>query len=76
VVLGIQLYLHRGIVPIDLSVQVGVGDMNTTKVLLKGNVDVNEAGPEENTAIDLRLSVSSRTQEPRYRPLKVYSVNC
>ena len=49
--------------------------MNTTKVLLKGNVDVNEAGPEGNTAIDLRLSVSSRTQEPRYRPLKVYSVN-
>ena len=49
--------------------------MNTTKVLLKGNVDVNEAGPEENTAIDLRLSVSSRTQEPRYRPLKVCSVN-
>ena len=66
----------RGTVLIDLSVQVGVGDTNAPKVLLEGNVDVNEADREQNIAIHLSLSVSSRTQEPRYRPLKVYSVNC
>ncbi|KAM3254660.1 hypothetical protein ACQJBY_048248 [Aegilops geniculata] len=41
------------------------GDMNVTKMLLMGNVDVNETDPEGNTALHWCLSSSSSTQEPR-----------
>ncbi|XP_052138107.1 uncharacterized protein LOC127756775 [Oryza glaberrima] len=42
-----------------------VGDVNVTKMLLMGDVDVNEADPEGNTALHWCLSGSSSTQEPR-----------
>ncbi|KAL6847337.1 hypothetical protein ACP4OV_023190 [Aristida adscensionis] len=42
-----------------------VGDMNVIKMLLTGNVDVNEADSEGNTALHWCLSGSSSTQEPR-----------
>ncbi|XP_062203831.1 uncharacterized protein LOC133906058 [Phragmites australis] len=42
-----------------------VGDMNVIKMLLMGNVDVNEADSEGNTALHWCLSGSSSTQEPR-----------
>ncbi|KQJ86193.1 uncharacterized protein LOC100836820 isoform X2 [Brachypodium distachyon] len=42
-----------------------VGDMNVTKMLLMGDVDVNETDPEGNTALHWCLSGSSSTQEPR-----------
>ena len=35
-------------------------------MLLMGDVDVNEADPEGNTALHWCLSGSSSTQEPRY----------
>lgn len=41
------------------------GDMNVTKMLLMGDVDVNEVDPEGNTALHWCLSGSSCTQEPR-----------
>ncbi|XP_044948326.1 uncharacterized protein LOC123397871 isoform X1 [Hordeum vulgare subsp. vulgare] len=41
------------------------GDMNVTKMLLMGDVDVNETDPEGNTALHWCLSSSSSTQEPR-----------
>ncbi|KAM3272595.1 hypothetical protein ACQJBY_042608 [Aegilops geniculata] len=41
------------------------GDMNLTKMLLMGDVDVNETDPEGNTALHWCLSSSSSTQEPR-----------
>uniref|UniRef100_A0A0E0FDC1 RRM domain-containing protein n=1 Tax=Oryza meridionalis TaxID=40149 RepID=A0A0E0FDC1_9ORYZ len=41
-----------------------VGDVNVTKMLLMGDVDVNEADPEGNTALHWCLSGSSSTQEP------------
>ncbi|CAN6356626.1 unnamed protein product [Urochloa humidicola] len=42
-----------------------VGDMNVIKMLLMGNVDVNEADSEGNTALHWCLSSGSSTQEPR-----------
>ncbi|WVZ90891.1 hypothetical protein U9M48_037146 [Paspalum notatum var. saurae] len=42
-----------------------VGDMNVIKMLLMGNVDVNEADSEGNTALHWCLSGGPRTQEPR-----------
>lgn len=39
--------------------------MNVTKMLLMGNVDVNEVDSEGNTALHWCLSGISRTQEPR-----------
>ncbi|OEL20703.1 hypothetical protein BAE44_0018278, partial [Dichanthelium oligosanthes] len=42
-----------------------VGDMNVIKMLLMGNVDVNEADSEGNTALHWCLSGGSSTQEPR-----------
>uniref|UniRef100_A0ACD5Y670 Uncharacterized protein n=1 Tax=Avena sativa TaxID=4498 RepID=A0ACD5Y670_AVESA len=41
------------------------GDMSVTKMLLMGDVDVNETDPEGNTALHWCLSSSSSTQEPR-----------
>uniref|UniRef100_A0A453JXD0 PGG domain-containing protein n=1 Tax=Aegilops tauschii subsp. strangulata TaxID=200361 RepID=A0A453JXD0_AEGTS len=41
------------------------GDMNLTKMLLMGDVHVNETDPEGNTALHWCLSSSSSTQEPR-----------
>ncbi|KAL6623551.1 hypothetical protein ACP70R_033430 [Stipagrostis hirtigluma subsp. patula] len=41
------------------------GDMNVIKMLLMGDVDVNEADSEGNTALHWCLSGSSSTQEPR-----------
>nr|XP_045084485.1 serine/threonine-protein phosphatase 6 regulatory ankyrin repeat subunit C-like [Aegilops tauschii subsp. strangulata] len=41
------------------------GDMNVTKMLLMGDVDVNETDPKGNTALHSFLSSSSSTQEPR-----------
>ncbi|TVU49607.1 hypothetical protein EJB05_00924 [Eragrostis curvula] len=42
-----------------------VGDMNVIKMLLMGNVDVNEVDSEGNTALHWCLSGISSTQEPR-----------
>ncbi|OQU80692.1 uncharacterized protein LOC8054829 isoform X3 [Sorghum bicolor] len=42
-----------------------VGDMNVIKMLLMGNVDVNEADSEGNTALHWCLSGASYTKEPR-----------
>lgn len=42
-----------------------VGDMNVIKMLLMGNVDVNEADSEGNTALHWCLSGASCTKEPR-----------
>lgn len=39
--------------------------MNVIKMLLMGNVDVNEADSEGNTALHWCLSGGSSTQEPR-----------
>ncbi|KAM0868899.1 hypothetical protein ACQ4PT_041018 [Festuca glaucescens] len=41
------------------------GDMSVTKMLLMGDVDVNETDPEGNTALHWCISSSSSTQEPR-----------
>jgi ankyrin repeat protein len=40
--------------------------MNVIKMLLMGNVDVNEADSEGNTALHWCLSGASCTKEPRY----------
>jgi ankyrin repeat protein len=39
--------------------------MSVTKMLLMGDVDVNETDPEGNTALHWCISSSSSTQEPR-----------
>jgi hypothetical protein len=49
--------------------------MNVIKMLLMGNVDVNEADSEGNTALHWCLSGGSSTQEPRFSSQKLHCPN-
>lgn len=49
--------------------------MNVIKMLLMGNVDVNEADSEGNTALHWCLSGGSSTQEPRCLSQKLLCPN-